>query len=99
MKKLLFLMILTILFSCDTAEDYHNQALSNCKLGNYNEAINDFNKAIDLNPNNANTFYLRGHTATLLRNYNEAIDDFNKAIELNPSEVIFYIGIGNANFL
>ena len=51
MKKLLFLMILTILFSCDTAEDYHNQALSNCELENYNEAINNFNKAIDLNPN------------------------------------------------
>ena len=57
MKKLLFLMILTILFSCDTAEDFHNKALSNCKLGNYREAIDDFIKAIELKPDFADAYY------------------------------------------
>lgn len=77
-------MILTTLFSCDTAEDYHNQGLSNCELGNYKEAINNFNKAIDINPDFANAYYLRGHVATMLKDQSRTIDVFNKAIEIDP---------------
>ena len=45
MKNLLFLLILTLLYSCKTAEDHQSRGLSNLELGYYNEAIDDFNKA------------------------------------------------------
>ena len=56
------------------------------------EAIKDFNKAIELNPNYSKAYYNRGNTKKDLANaYNnidyleEAIKDYNKAIELNPN--------------
>ncbi len=48
------------------------------------EAVNDFKKAIELNPGFAEAYYNRG---SVFKNENrnaEAINDFNKAIELNP---------------
>jgi tetratricopeptide (TPR) repeat protein len=53
---------------------------------NYEEAIIEFSKAIDLNPMFAETYYNRGLTYRKLPLYDndKALDDYSKAIDLNP---------------
>ncbi|MDX2228695.1 MAG: tetratricopeptide repeat protein [Leptolyngbyaceae cyanobacterium bins.349] len=53
--------------------------------GQHQEAIQDFDQAIRLNPNDANAFINRGYANHQAGNLNAAIDDYNKAIELAPN--------------
>ncbi len=55
------------------------------KINDIEDAINDLNKAIELNPNDANAHLLRGKAKLGLNQYKNAIDDFSKAIELRPN--------------
>ena len=56
----------------------------------YNDVIDDMNKALQLNSNNSNAFMLRGNAYKEIRKYNEAITDFNKAIEIRPSSSVAF---------
>ena len=50
----------------------------------WNEALNAYNKAIDLNPNDVSAYNNRGLAYDNLDKNDLAIADFDKAIELNP---------------
>ncbi len=52
----------------------------------YDRAIEDFNKAIELNPGYAMAYNNRGNIYGLKQQDDKAIEDFNKAIELNPGD-------------
>ncbi|MEG4625884.1 tetratricopeptide repeat protein [Microcoleus sp. w1-18aA5] len=52
--------------------------------GNFEAALDDFNRSLDLEPNNAWAIAHRGETYYLMKRYQEAFADFNRAIELNP---------------
>lgn len=52
--------------------------------GEYDKAISDYNKAIELKPDNPITFNNRGNSWYNKGNYDKAISDFDKAIELKP---------------
>ena len=45
-------------------------------------AIDDFTKAIEINPKDSNAFVQRGYTKFELKNYEEACIDFEKAESL-----------------
>jgi tetratricopeptide (TPR) repeat protein len=49
-----------------------------------------FNKAIDLDPNNALYLQTRSETYNSIHNYQKAIDDINRAIKINSSDVQLY---------
>ena len=51
----------------------------------YGSCIDDANKAIELNPNNAEAYYNIGRVQLELEKYDEAISLFDKAIEVNPA--------------
>jgi tetratricopeptide (TPR) repeat protein len=51
----------------------------------WNEALNAYNKAIDLNPNDASAYNNRGLAYDNLDKDDQAIADYDKAIELNPA--------------
>ena len=55
------------------------------QLKKYNEAIECFDKAIILNPNDAELFHNKGIVLNDLNKYNAAIECFNKAFELNQN--------------
>ena len=57
----------------------------------------DFNKAIDLNPNEAIYYNNRGDCETELFEYKNAINDYTKAITLNPNEGFYYYNRGVCN--
>jgi tetratricopeptide (TPR) repeat protein len=58
--------------------------------GQYDKAISDFNKAIDLNPKFAEAYNNRGLTYAKKGQYDKAISDFTKTIEINPSYTLAY---------
>lgn len=50
----------------------------------YEDAIIDFNKAVDLKPDYTEVYLRRGILFKELKRYQEAINDYNKAIQLKP---------------
>lgn len=64
------------------------------KKGQYDRAISDFNKALEIEPKSARVYINRGAGYMGKGQYEEAISDFNKAIEINPRYAIAYYGRG-----
>lgn len=62
------------------------------------KAINDYTKAIEINPNYAEAYYSRGKVYDKQRNLPQAISDYTKAIEINPNYADAYDARGFAYF-
>jgi tetratricopeptide (TPR) repeat protein len=75
---------------------YENRGIAKYNLEDYKGAIEDYTRAIKLNPNRAGTYYNRGIAKYNLEDYKGAIEDNDKAIELNPSNAWTYNNRGNA---
>ncbi len=69
---------------------------ANVTLEKYEEAIEDYTRAIDLNPQYAEAYNNRGIANRHLVKFEEAIEDYNKAIKLNPQLVTPYYNRGTA---
>src|SRR5262249_60908530 len=59
-----------------------------------NEAISDLNRALELNPDDADSFYLRGLSFYQLSDDTPAAADFEKACELNPADADAFYMLG-----
>ncbi|MDP7162109.1 MAG: tetratricopeptide repeat protein, partial [Phycisphaerae bacterium] len=60
-------------------------ATANLNKGNYNQAISHYDRAIELDPTDAETYYFnRADAYRRKHDYDRAIRDYTKAIELNP---------------
>ena len=75
---------------------YNNRGVIYKDLGNYRQAIEDFNKAIEIKSDNAVAYYNRGNVYTDLGNYRQAIAELNRAIEINQGYAEAYSNRGNA---
>lgn len=75
---------------------YNSRGIVYSDLKNYNQALSDFNKAIEINPQYQNAYNNRGIVYQSIHNYTQAINDFNKVIELNPTHSIAYRNRGVA---
>ena len=51
---------------------------------NYKKSLEDYDKALKLNPNLSFAYYNRGNLKLKLKKYQRAIDDYSKAIRLEP---------------
>jgi tetratricopeptide (TPR) repeat protein len=80
-----------------SGKDY-NRGLASIHSGEYQQAINDFNKAIEIYPHFAAAYINRGGAHYKLGNHQQAINDFNKAIEIDPKLAEAYFGRGNVFF-
>ncbi len=76
-------------------EAYYNRGVFFMNEKRNEEAIKDFNKAIELKPGSASAYNNRGIVYANEKRFNEAIADFNKAVELNPKNAIAYNNRGN----
>lgn len=70
---------------------YNFRGIEKYKIKDFYGAINDFNKSIALNPNDAVTYYNRGLAKSDLKNNEDAIIDYSTAIKLNPNYGIAYM--------
>jgi tetratricopeptide (TPR) repeat protein len=75
---------------------YNKRGLEKEKLKDYAGAVQEFKKAIELNPGYMNAYNNRGRAEMELKDYAGAIQDFNKAIELNSSYTDAYNNRGFA---
>ena len=53
------------------------------KAGDLKNALIEFNKAIDFEPNNPLTYLAIGKTESKLEMFNSAVESYSKAIEIN----------------
>ena len=67
-----------------SATDWFNKGLSSGISGKYQEAMEDFSKAIELDSKSTGAFVNRGVAYHHLGHYQRAIRDFDRAIELDP---------------
>jgi hypothetical protein len=63
---------------------WHQRGISNAKVGNFDEAINCFEMALESEPENATIWNDLGFVLRKVGNYRTAIDCFNKALEIRP---------------
>jgi tetratricopeptide (TPR) repeat protein len=76
-----------------------NRGIARWRLSDLHEAIDDFNAALRLSPEEAMIYNNRGNVLIELRHYAEAAKDFGQAIALSPSYGPAYNNRGNARFL
>ncbi|MBI5931220.1 MAG: tetratricopeptide repeat protein [Chloroflexi bacterium] len=57
-------------------------------------AVDDFSRAIELNPDDWLTYLYRAHTHSRLENIEQTLTDLNRSIELNPQQARAYISRG-----
>lgn len=80
----------------DLAKAHYNQGVKYQRNGQDGEAISEYTKAIEIDPDFAEAFYARGFAyAHGQGDYGKAISDFTKAIVLAPTAEV-YIGRGAA---
>jgi tetratricopeptide (TPR) repeat protein len=72
----------TITLDSDPAKRLHN---TGSRTYNYDEAIEDVNKAIKLYPDFAEAYYNRANLMAISGKLPEAYDDYTRAIELEPN--------------
>ena len=106
MKKEFYLIISALLFLCllvgpafcQTDKEHLTKGNEYFDKGMYDKAIEEFNKAIEINPNDANAYNNRGFAYGMIGNLDQAIEDYNKAIEINPKLAEAYHDRGVAYF-
>ena len=70
-------------------------ALRRQALKNFDAAIKDFDKVIELVPNNFTAYNNRAGVYTELEEYKPAIEDYSKVIALDPKADYAYYNCGN----
>jgi tetratricopeptide (TPR) repeat protein len=78
------------------AGEWTNKGASLGNLGRNEEAIRCFDKAIELDPQDARAWNNKGNCLRLLGRHEEAIRCFDKAIELDPQDAAAWMNKGTA---
>jgi len=105
LPKLVFavavLLTISIVFlSCQRKDptDILNSAMKALNDKNYNEAIEYFNKAIEMYPYFAEPYFFRATTYFRMKNYEEAIADFTRCVKYDPSHAEAYYWRGEVYY-
>jgi tetratricopeptide (TPR) repeat protein len=77
-----------------TFDELIEAGIENQDSGRLQEALVDFDKAIQINPQVALAYVFRGSVYGLLSEFTNAFADFNKAIQLDPNLAIAYFQRG-----
>jgi tetratricopeptide (TPR) repeat protein len=74
---------------------YYNRGTTLLSMKQYDRAIADFSKAVEINPRYAEAYQNRGAARKDLKDYDAAIADFKRAIAINPTYGDAYVNLGN----
>ncbi len=64
-----------------------SSALSYYQLHQYPDAVDSFNKVLQIEPNNVTAQFLKGSSLFHEGNYSDAVDSFNKVLQIEPNNV------------
>ena len=87
----------TILTSCASAEDAVGRGADFFAADQYEEAIEEYTDAIEIDPRQAGVYNRRGRAYYEWGRYDNAVADYDKAIAIDPDNVAAYIDRGNAH--
>jgi tetratricopeptide (TPR) repeat protein len=73
---------------------YINRGALFSDYGDYARAIQDYRKALDLDPSNARIYNNMGNLYILQGNYGDAQNSFSRAISINPNYALAYFNRG-----
>ena len=75
----------TIYINVNDAIVYFSRGVDNQIIGDDEKAIEDFNSALEIDPNYRDAYFSRGVSYKNIGNYTKAIEDFNSALEIDPN--------------
>lgn len=86
-KSIIFIYIFAfnLLLYAQSADEYLKLGIEKHLKNDYQGAIIDYSKSIDLNPKNHIAYYNRATVEMLLKDYENAMKDFSKCIEIAPN--------------
>ena len=105
MKKLLFLLILSVLISCTSKKDRSFAAYKEAKVlfesKNLAGSLAKLNEAIEISPDYVEAYATRAVIKAQMKDFKNALLDINKAIEFNSkrSEYFYNRGLINTSLL
>ncbi len=82
-----------------TAGEFFKRGIVNHELGDLQEAITNWNKAIEINPQYVDAYIKRGYAKRQLGDYQGSISDFTKAIVIDPQDASAYDERGNSKLI
>ena len=82
--------------SLTDAKTYNKRGLAHVSTRNYEQAIIDYNQAIELDPQYAEAFNNRSTAHLLMGNYAQAVTDCTRALNYAPDFVAAYVNRGIA---
>ena len=102
MKKIILLILVslfsyTIIFA-ETEKEFFDNGVLLFKQGQYQQAIDEFSKLIELAPDNADAYKNRGVSRMKQEKFDLAIQDFEKAKKIFPELKGLYSNLGVAWF-
>ncbi len=75
---------------------YNNRGIAYYDLGEYAQAIENYDQSLRIDANDADYYNNRGNAYAKLEEYARAIADYDQALQLNPGNAITYNGRGAA---
>jgi tetratricopeptide (TPR) repeat protein len=81
----------------DLALAYYNRGLSYAHKRDYEKAISDYTKAIELNGNDSNFHDARGEAYYNSGDLHAAVGDFSAALTINPNDDVAKNDLADAN--
>jgi tetratricopeptide (TPR) repeat protein len=78
------------------AKSYIDRGIAYGEKGQYDQAISDYNKALEIDPRSAGAYYNRGLAYAKEGKYGQAISDFTDALKINPKDPYTYYNRGLA---
>ena len=94
-----FVLAASPALSAQTAEEYTADGMSKMTEGNYDGAIADFTKVIELKPADMSAYASRGLAESAQGNFDGAINDFTQVIRFRANDAAAYLQRGKAKYL
>lgn len=96
---ILYIVVCLFLAGCrDKSVDHYNRGVDYLANGQYDQAISEFTRAIEINPGLAYAYSNRGVAYAGKGEYDLAISDFTKFLEIYPLDATVYNNRGVAYY-